>query len=88
LKIDLSQENDLLILKIITNQCAKCDEKIEEYISGNLIENKPIFNLKQQKYLNFQDISFIAQKHQGFFMLSKNDLHSMVLTLAISTKLD
>ncbi|MDP2089911.1 MAG: histidine kinase dimerization/phospho-acceptor domain-containing protein [Flavobacteriaceae bacterium] len=86
LKVNLKTENELLILNIESNQCAKCDEKIEEYITGKLFENDAVFNLKQEKFLNFQDISFIAQKHHGYFTLSKNDSHSLVLTFAISTE--
>lgn len=87
LKLDLSIENNFIIFSIENNQCAKCDENIEDFTTENLNKEKPIFNLKQQKFLNFQDISFIAKKHQGYFSLAKKDSNLLVLTLAISTKL-
>ncbi|MDP3353320.1 MAG: hypothetical protein Q8S44_06245 [Flavobacteriaceae bacterium] len=87
LKIDLKSKNNHLLLSIESNQCAKCDEKIKEFNFKNSEKNNSIFNLNQGKFLNFKDISFIAQKHNGFLTLTKNVPNSLILTFAISTKL-
>ena len=84
LKIDLKSENNQLLLSIESNKCLKCDEKINDFNVESLAENNRIFNLKQDKYLNFNAISYIAQKHGGFFTLTKNGVESLVLTFAIS----
>lgn len=87
LKVDLKQVDDLLILTLESNQCANCDEKIEVFNFEKSDKNNNIFNLNQGKTLNLKNISFIAQKHDGFFTLTKNESNSLILTFAISTKL-
>ena len=87
LKIDLNLANNLLLLSFESNQCSNCDEKIECFKLENSDKNNEIFNLNQEKYLNFKAISFIAQKHKGYFTLTKNEPHSLVLTFAIATNL-
>lgn len=87
LKIDLITEDNKLILVIESNQCDKCNERIEEFNKLLISENGTLFNLKQEKYLNFKNIAFIAEKHQGYFNVAKNNQNSLVLTFAISTDL-
>ncbi|HEX5743130.1 MAG TPA: hypothetical protein VFY09_04445 [Flavobacteriaceae bacterium] len=87
LKIDLNLADNLLLLSFESNQCNNCDEKIECFKLEDSEENNEIFNLHQEKYLNFKAISFIAQKHKGYFTLTKNKSHSLVLTFAIATNL-
>lgn len=87
INIDLKPDNNLLLMRIEGSQCAKCDEKIKDFNFENSIENNTVFNLKQEKHLSFKAISTIAQKHDGYFTLAKNKSNSLVLTLAISTKL-
>lgn len=87
LKIDLNLADNLLLLSFESNQCSNCDEKIECFKLENSDKNNEIFNLNQEKYLNFKAISFIAQKHKGYFTLTKNEQQSLVLTFAIATNL-
>lgn len=87
LKIELKPENDLMLLRIETNQSNECDEKIENFNFENSCKNNKIFNQNQGKFLKLKDIFFIAQKHNGFFTLTKNELNSLVLTFALSAEL-
>jgi K+-sensing histidine kinase KdpD len=87
LNVDLKSIDDLFLLSLESNQCTNCDEKIKEFNFENSDKNNNIFNLNQEKFLNFKDISFIAQKHNGFLTLTKNQSNSLILTFAISTKL-
>ena len=87
LKITLKRENNLLLLSLESNKCSNCDEKIEDFNFEKSDKNNIIFNVNQEKFLNFKTISFIAQKHKGFLTLTKNESNFLVITFAISTNL-